>query len=562
MLKQLRLSDPVTAVSDFSVAYFGLYTLLYWVAFLFGANAAVIDTVAIVAFIAACPSIFTLRHPVQNGAPQLKIDRAQWPLGKLICVAVAAGIGAATNLIDSVTVYWLFLVAAALVLIVGLKVELRYVDRPYPSVGATQVWAVAGLCVVAASIVLISHRPDADDEYYLAISLAFLENPEMSLSEIGILRSAYGLASYYNFVAGFARLTGLPLLDIYYLVFPAVAGALSVLANFRLFKEITDQPMAATIVVLAVYLLWADMHTAPGNFAFVRLFQGKAIFTIVVVPLLFAYAIRIFRDPGWRTPLLLTCAVAAGIALTQTALIILPIFLVLVSPLLFADAWRCVADSNRMVFSAETIPGCGRRLFADGLRLIPICIPFLLAVAIIVIVRQMPEATPGRDVGQAAVYIAVGADVRAYVGFAAIFILPAIVPRDLRVPLAAFLLLFGLIVFNPAMQDFMNYINRSSLWRVMWIFPVVPATAVGIVWVAKTVSFGQRWLFGGLLVVLLVGYASVGPNVFTRLPDPARIGFPQPKIPSQDRMRIRNSGNDEGFPIIDRRLCLSSTRCY
>jgi hypothetical protein len=212
--------------------------------------------------------------------------------------------------------------------------------------------------------------------------------------------------------------------------------------------------------------------------------------------------------------------------------------------------------------SAGAVSGWPRIFFADCLRLLPICIPILLVVAVVLTVNQMPEATPGNDIGRAAVYIAVGEDVRAYLGFAAVFILPAIAPRDLRFPLAMYLLLFGLIVFNPAMQDLLNYINRSSIWRLMWIFPVVPATAIVIVWIAETVSLGRQWIFGGVLIALLAGYAMVGPNVFTRTPDPARIGFPQLKIPDQDRMRIRNIGDDDGFPIIDRRICLTPGKCY
>ncbi len=278
--------------------------------------------------------------------------------------------------------------------------------------------------------------------------------------------------------------------------------------------------------------------------------------------MILTYAIRILRHQGWRTPLLLTCAIAAGIGLTQTAIIILPIFLVLASPFLFAGFWRHISDGDKPFMFAGTVSGWTRILFADCLRLLPICIPFLLVLAVIVTVKQMPEATPGTDIGRAAAYIAVGAGVRAYVGFAAVFILPAIAPRDLRVPLAAYLLLFGLVVFNPATQDILNYVNRSSNWRLMWIFPVVPATAIVILWCAETVSFGRRLIFGSVLMALLIGYATVGPNVFTRIPHPARIAFPQLKIPDQDRLRLRGIGDDEGFPIIDRRLCLSPNNCY
>ena len=290
--------------------FFGLFTLLFWVAFLLETSFAATNIIALAAFVAAIASIVAATRPVSSALDDCGENR--WPPGKLILIAAAAGLGASTNLIDDVTLYWLVLVAAAAVLIVGLRSDFRPGEQPERRGGEGPLWPLAALCIAAAAIVLVSHRPDADDEFFLRIALSFLERPNASLADITIIQSAYGLASYYGFAAWFSRLTGLPLLDIYYLIFQPIAAVLSVMANYRLFRELTARPIVATAVVIAVYLLWADMHTAPGNFAYVRLFQGKAVFTIVVVPMVLTYAIRNFRHRGWRTPLLLNLCGRGG----------------------------------------------------------------------------------------------------------------------------------------------------------------------------------------------------------------------------------------------------------
>ena len=274
MLNRLNLLDPIEAATDFSFVFFGLFTLLYWAVFLLKTSFAVANFVALAAFVAASASIVTITGPYSDATDETSEN--QWPPNKIFFVAAAAGLGAATNLIDNVTLYWLVLVAAAAMLIVGVRSDfrpgkqqrLRGDDRP--------LWPIAALCISAVAIVLVSHRSDADDEYYLKIALAFLESPNASLADIKIIQSAYGLASYYSFAAWFSKLTGLPLLDIYYLIFPSIAAALSVMAYYRLFKELTARPIVATAVVIAVYLLWADMHTAPGNFA-VSVRSGRGI---------------------------------------------------------------------------------------------------------------------------------------------------------------------------------------------------------------------------------------------------------------------------------------------
>jgi hypothetical protein len=96
------------------------------------------------------------------------------------------------------------------------------------------------------------------------------------------------------------------------------------------------------MVVLLFLLSVADTHRSYGNFGFVRLHQGKAIFLSVLVPLLMAHGLQFGRAPSARHWIQLALTQIASVGMTVSALWIAP----LVSGLAVASG---VADRKRLL---------------------------------------------------------------------------------------------------------------------------------------------------------------------------------------------------------------------
>ena len=178
--------------------------------------------------------------------------------------------------------------------------------------------------VIAVSYTLVSHRPTQDDALYLFFGLLPLDQPHqaiMSWSGTGRI-----LVSYPTIEAVVSYWTGVNYLQVYYLVIPALAAMLSVFAYYGLFKRIGGGYAGIlTLMTIIILILWGDESRSPGNFAFATFGIGKAMFYAVVCPYLVSSAIGVLtRRPG--SNLRLAVASISGIGLTQSAIILVPLF--------------------------------------------------------------------------------------------------------------------------------------------------------------------------------------------------------------------------------------------
>ena len=148
--------------------------------------------------------------------------------------------------------------------------------------------------IIAVSYTLISHRSDADDALYLFFGLLPLDQPMRAINLIPMYDSGRMLVSYPAIEAVVSYWTGINFLQVHYLIIPALAAILCVLAYYGLFQRIGGSYAGIlTLITVVILILWGDVHRSPGNFAFVRLFQGKAMFYSVVCPYLVSSVIGV-----------------------------------------------------------------------------------------------------------------------------------------------------------------------------------------------------------------------------------------------------------------------------
>jgi hypothetical protein len=406
---------------------------------------------------------------------------------------------------------------------------------------------------------LISHRTDADDEYYVSVAVALLDQAEIPLKNIAIIHSAYALDSYQAIIAWISALCGVPLLQVYYLVAPAFVAFVSVFIAYRLFFELSPhRAMLTACIFVFVLICWGDLHRSPGNFAYVRLFQGKAVFFLAIAPLMLVHAIRIYKRADTVSSVLLTATLAAGIGATQTIVLIGPLFLITSGSLLLPRSFGFVTTP-----STDTM--ASRRLFSafvrDILFILPTTAPFLLSAAILVMVGQNPQGTPTGIVSSSAVAYTLGINFRGLLAFGCLLLLPYMVRSELRLPLAVFIGCILAVGLNPAIGNLLDWLNSAAAWRINWVIPFAPAIAIVFSRIPDVVFWRRSQLVRFIpLVLALIVFATLGRTTLSPLDDNA-IGWPQPKTPKQDEMLLRGLGNIS-FPIVNRRVCITETRCY
>ena len=219
--------------------------------------------------------------------------------------------------------------------------------------GKHAAWIVLLVVVAAVCTTLVASRPDADDAFYRSISATLLRYPQQPvllhdtlyrLPDVPILLQFYRLSSYDVLVGTIARITGVDHLVVAYLILPSVFAAFCVLAWAYLLRHIVPKRWPSTLLILFLCVLaLGETHRAYGNFAFVRLFPGKAMQVTVMVPVVAGSAWLFARHGGLRHWLLLFAAQVAALGVSASALFVAPA----AAALGLAGGWSANAAGSR-----------------------------------------------------------------------------------------------------------------------------------------------------------------------------------------------------------------------
>jgi hypothetical protein len=376
-------------------------------------------------------------------------------------------------------------------------------DIPEPSALQKHAGRVVILVAVAAvCVTLVASRPDPDDALHLSIPASLLRFPQQPvllhdtlyrLPDAPILTPFYRLNSYDVLIGLLARITGVDLHVIAYLVLPALFAVFCVLAWVYLLRRIVpDRWPSVLLILFLVVVALGEAHRAYGNFAFVRLFQGKAILATGMVPVMAGAALSFVRSGGLRQWLLLFAAQAAAVGFAATALFVAPAAALLG----LAGGWS--ADAK------------GSRRFVLGM---------LASAYVFAAARAVSSATHG---GQGFVTANPMPDMLQLLDgawgswstgvlLAALLAAWAFVRNPVRARyLSAGAFFFLLAVLNPHTCRFVadRFVGVYTYWRLTWALPLPFLLAVvfdGIAWRAlrvrpKVLAAGACALLVGLAV--------------------------------------------------------------
>jgi len=242
---------------------------------------------------------------------------------------LGAGLAAVLLLGEHVVALWWCSVAVLAAAALLFVLPERLVWRPAVRGRGLEagLWGLAGLCVL---ITLVAHRIDLDDAFYINLAAAAADDPGAPILAADTLHGVAGLPlhlpvyrlhSYEMWNGALSLVTGLPAIVCFHVVSAVLAALLVPLALARLLRRLTPDTwlwsVAATLFVLVAV---GETHRWYGNFAFVRIWQGKGIFLFVFLPLLQSYALDLVRRPRARGWLRLALAQVAAVGCTSSAL--------------------------------------------------------------------------------------------------------------------------------------------------------------------------------------------------------------------------------------------------
>ena len=475
-----------------------------------------------------------LTHPIESLCDAFFVFYAFWTLTWIASYFA--------NVSFSATSPFLFLALAISVLPLGFK---RPATRQQTPSAARQAHrdTLSVLVFVFAGILLtlFLHRPDADDELYLGTTFSLLANADQPLQQLpdygaGLYANAfYGISAYEPLKAMVSYLTGLPLLDSYYLLVPSLMSALTVIVTSRLLRELIPEGwLFAMLFFFVVMLAWGDVHRTLANFGFVRMFQGKSVLVSAVVPALFLYAflLRDRAQAGYHSFLLATAAIS-GVGISRGGLVIGPLLLLFLALASINLSMLGKRSKKLLIIAGISAAAILLLVYHFGWTLMnPSQLVYTPKGSVASTTNlEMIEFTMGNGLRGIFLLTCVGASF--------LFVKDK-EPRDLY---RNFLAIYFILLLIPWTSNFFAKTVQEYLsWRWMWVMPVpaLASVAVGGA-LARLREASNSAVALGVFLVLAAGFTAASPRRVLSAANRTSIRWPDAKLDG-DSVYLRSYG--------------------
>ncbi len=323
---------------------------------------------------------------------------------------------------------------------------------------------VLAAMVVTGVVASFIHLADTDDPYYVNRSVWIAEHGNAAVRDTmfspEVFNSPYGggvpISSIEGLFGVVAHLTGTLAGTITYLVVPPIASALAVLAIWRLVQRWAPRrEFLAFVVALGFLTLSGD--SMLGNFWIPRIWQGKVIAVVLLMPLIWAYLTELHAATTKRTQqrylVLLLLAGVAFYGLTPTAVVWAPV-----------------------MFGAIVLAAVALRSKVLALGGIAMVIgPVLSGLAVVAFSTDVggeePVALPAR-----ASFVRILGETEAMVALSLVALGLSVVlaRRGSSAALAGASSLAAVLVFAPGVLPLINAVTGSGpiLWRMLFVAPI------------------------------------------------------------------------------------------
>ncbi|MCS3846125.1 hypothetical protein GGR70_001060 [Xanthomonas campestris] len=446
----------------------------------------------------------------------------------LLMVAQAVALAFSTTAICIGLIAGLCL-AATVVRIVRQLAYVRTSAQRWYLAGALILGTLSG--VLATSI----NRPDIDDSIYVPKPVFYLEHPQEPIdSQVTWLaavdqRPISGVFPYYELTqAGLARLTGLPYLATYHVLFPCIVGFLMTAALLVLlgcFESTSRTVLVCGAFYLLLMLALGETHRSYGNLSIARAFHGKYMFMSVGTPGWIYLSLRYLQQPTWPRWLILAATGIAMAAATPTAMVFLPFLAMTI-----AFAYQMQTARHRPTVAELVLA------LRYGTTLLPVVVMAIgfrfYAVDNIAAGSQINAGFPKSFADQLALIVNPDFPLTPWLFVTSLVCVLGF--SRYRLFFGGWVLLLAVMLLNPLISDavIQHLTTENIYWRMFYLlpFPLLPTLAL-----ATLMHAGRIGTAFSLLLVTIAGWlAWGGPTSVLRPENGATLAMPGYKIGRTD----------------------------
>lgn len=540
---------------ELAVAAFAAWTLIYHLCTVAGIGSHVAFAAWVVALVPCF--VFVLWRGRSDAdapaaaAPAARSGRARWPSGRAQRVLAANVVGAlAAGILFAFTgapwaLIWALWVLAAGCSVAWSTLRVRNApptdaDEPIAPAGSSrrdwgEAAVVAAWALGLAFFSLFILTTDRDDTYYVHFAAWIEAHGQFPTRDVLFSNNVFP-AIYYPpvnsweaFMGTLSDVAGVKVPTAVYLGATPAGAVLGVLAVWRLLRAWRVQMVALAISVAMVFLCFdASAGQTIGAFFIGRLWQGKVIFVVAMVPLLVALLHEYQARPTRRGLALLALGGVAAVGLTTTATFVVPLMAIgYLLPVFFRE--RRVALLGAVALAAYP-------------------------VAAALVTRALGGRTPDvytdeEVVPEDLVHRVMAFDTLALVAVLAFLVGPALIRRASAAQMVAGATLLVGILYTPGVPRAIFHATGLGrvLWRLTWIMPT--ATLVGVL---ATAVVPRAWPLLARLaptVAVCVAVVLAGTPIWDRPGDSIVVGHPVYKRPlaqagdARDILRMTHPGD-------------------
>lgn len=207
--------------------------------------------------------------------------------------------------------------------------------------------ACSGVAAIAAGITYV---PNNDDHYYVNIATYIYEHGSIPSGDTVLSDQAfrsYARSSSWEVMWGcLSRLVHVHPATLLYIYWVPLAAALSILALAKLLEGFNIRHLKTALITSTLFLVVDGANRYSfGNSQASHIWQGKAVYLALILPLTFSYIIRILTNFSTRVAFYLTALTIASVGATPT------VFITSV-PILAAGLLIALFHKNRKAFLA------------------------------------------------------------------------------------------------------------------------------------------------------------------------------------------------------------------
>ena len=349
-----KITNYITATKVFYfiiysfIACFGFWTLLCNAAYVFSLKFRTLSSLSPIALIAGILCGLSFAKGAANQESEQPATEVKAPSPARVSAFMGAAVlimGIRAFYPNGYAAFWILSILFLIAVLVELRHGWQATDFVAPPVTRPALITLLALAGISAAITFVAHRDDWDDSLYVGIVADAVAHPDRPVlrhdplygtGQLGLLMPTYSTDSFELFTATLARFFGgAPLVWAHTLV--AAFFAMMLPFAWSLFmRSVTRHWIAGTALVMLLLVLLGEGHYALGNFAFVRLFQGKCVLATVAIPLLFACAWRFAAFKGLRAWTILFLSTLTAVGCSSSSLFIVPMALGICA----LTAWR------------------------------------------------------------------------------------------------------------------------------------------------------------------------------------------------------------------------------